>query len=415
MRYFLLHSLALALAFTVAATAQAETFNWPQWQGPQRNSLSTETGLMKSWPDVGPKRRWMFTDCGKGYSGPAVVDGKLYIMGGRNGISEVIALDADTGSELWHTPLGPELQNDWGNGPRGTPTVDGKFIYVLSGTGTLACLRLTDGQEVWRVTMESLGGKVPHWGYTESPLVDGDLVLCTPGGAKGSIAALNKKTGKLVWQSADLDDGAHYASIMPAEFHGQKQYVQLLEKRLVGLDPKSGKLLWQVPWGGATAVIPTPIIVKGHVFVTSGYGAGCMLVKVDQDNNAEQVYENKLMKNHHGGVICLDEHIFGHSDGVGWLCLDLWTGEQVWREKEALGKGAISYGDGMFYCLGEEDGAVVLIEASAEGWKEHGRFTLDPQTKIRADRGRIWTHPVIVNGRLYLRDQDLLYCYEVKE
>ncbi len=407
--------IVFGLLLTSISTARAEQFNWPQWQGPQRNSLSAETGLMKSWPEGGPKRRWLFEDCGKGYSGPAIVDGKLYIMGARNGVCELIAINADTGKELWHTPISAELENDWGNGPRGTPTIDGNLIYALSGTGTLMCMRLSDGREVWQVTMESLGGQEPKWGFAESPLVDGNLVLCTPGGPDGSIAALNKKTGKVVWRSADLDDGAHYASIMPAEFHGEKQYVQLLEKRLVGLDAKSGKLLWQIPWGGSVAVIPTPVVYKNHVFVTSGYGAGSMLVKVDKDNKAEQVYENKLMKNHHGGVILLNEHIFGHSDGVGWLCMDLWTGKQVWREKDALGKGAISYADGMFYCLGEEDGAVALIEASTEGWKEHGRFTLDPQTKIRSDRGRIWTHPVIVNSHLYLRDQDLLYCYEVKE
>jgi outer membrane protein assembly factor BamB len=263
--------------------------------------------------------------------------------------------------------------------------------------------------------MESLGGRVPNWGYTESVLIDGNKLLCTPGGRKGAIAALDKRTGEVIWQSEELEDFAHYSSIVRGEFHGQPQYVQLLEKRLVGLATEDGGLLWEVAWPGNVAVIPTPIVHDNHVFATSGYGAGCMLVSISPQNEATKVYENKLMKNQHGGVIRVGDFAYGFSDDVGWLCLDFRTGERHWRERDALGKGAIGYADGKFYCIDQSEGQVVLIDASPEGWTERGRFTLSPQSEIRAPRGGIWVHPVIVGGKLLLRDQEFVYCYDVTQ
>jgi outer membrane protein assembly factor BamB len=395
--------------------ARAETFDWPQWQGPTRNGLTKETGLLKSWPEGGPKRRWLFEQCGAGYSGPAIVDGKLYILGEREGACKMIALNAETGKELWATAIGPTFQNDWGGGPRNTPTVDDGRVYALTANGDLVCVRADNGDEVWRVTMQSLGGQIPNWGYSESLLVDGDKVLCTPGGPQGTIAAIDKESHEVIWQSKELTDLAHYSSIVRGEIHGKPQYVQLLEKRLVGLSPDDGKLLWEVDWPGSVAVIPTPIVRSNHVFVTSGYGAGCMLVSISPDNKAEKVYENKRMKNQHGGVINVGRHLYGYSDDVGWVCLDARTGDFAWREREVLGKGAIGYADGRFYCVDESEGNVVLIDASPDAWTERGRFTLQPQAKDRSPRGGIWVHPVVVNGKLFLRDQEYVYCYDVSE
>jgi outer membrane protein assembly factor BamB len=239
-------------------------------------------------------------------------------------------------------------------------------------------------------------------------------VLFTPGGEKGAIVALDTADGKVVWRAEELTEGAHYSSIIRAEFHRRPQYVQLMETRLVGLGTEDGKLLWQVDFPGDVAVIPTPLAHDGKVFVTAGYGAGCMLIDVAADNTATKIYENKVMKNHHGGIVRVGEHVYGHSDGTGWVCMDFKTGEQKWRERSKLSKGAVAYADGMLYCLGEDDGTIVLIEASPDGWKEHGRFTLSPQSEIRSDRGKVWTHPVIVDGKLYLRDQDKLSCFDVK-
>ncbi|TWT99597.1 outer membrane biogenesis protein BamB [Botrimarina colliarenosi] len=399
--------------FALFITSVATAYEWPQWLGPDRDGLTSEMGLLQEWPEGGPERVWLFSDTGAGYGGPAIADGKLYILGARDGTEQLIAIDTESGKEIWSAPLGEEYTNDWGNGPRNTPTVDGDRVYCLAAKGTLACVSAKTGDVVWKVAMQDFGGSIPSWGYAESPLVDGDQVIVTPGGPQGAIVALDKSTGELLWQSTGATDGANYSSIVIAEPHGNKQYVQLLPEHLVGVDPADGSVLWSVDWPGKVAVIPTPIVRDNQVYVTSGYGAGCMLVEIDADNNATVVYDNKLMKNHHGGVLLLGDKLYGHSDGVGWLCQDFATGERVWRERSALGKGAIAYADGRFYCQSEDEGDLVLIEASPAGWAEHGRFTLEPQTEIRKDKGKIWVHPVIVDGRMYLRDQDLLFSFDV--
>jgi outer membrane protein assembly factor BamB len=410
---------AALVAFSSVAAVGAPNSDWPQWRGPQRTDVSEETGLLKPWPQGGPKQLWLFKNAGNGYSGPAIAAGALYTLGTRDGKEIVLALDASAGTERWATPLSDIVDNNWGGGPRGTPTVDGSLVYVITGAGAVACLESKDGKVVWQRTMEELGGKIPGWEYTESILVDGDQVVCTPGGKKGAVAALDKKTGATRWQSKDFTDGAQYSSIVPAVFHGTPQYVQRTMANIVGISPKDGSVLWKQPYPGKTAVIPTPIVKGNQVYVSAGYGVGSMSFTVGAKNEITMLYDetgsaNKVMKNHHGGVVLVGDHLYGYSDGVGWTCQDFKTGALVWGEKEKLGKGALSYADGMLYCLEEKSGTVVLIEASPKGWAEHGRFKLEPQSTIRSQRGAIWTHPVIANGRLYLRDQDLIYCYAVK-
>jgi len=410
----------LVLGFTLTLSSlnstQAAAFDWPQWRGPDRTDVSKETGLLKEWPATGPKRLWLYEQAGLGYAGFSLADGKLYTMGARAQTEYLIALDAATGKELWTSEIGPMMGNDRGDGPRGTPTVDGDRVYALGGKGALICAAAKDGRQLWKAAMSDFGGKLPNWGYAESPLVDGTKVICTPGESQGAIVALDKLTGKLIWQSKEFTDGAQYTSPIVAEVNKTRQYIQLTMQHVVGISPADGKVLWQSPWPGKTAVIPTPIYHDGQVYVTSGYGVGRKLVKIGSDNAVSDGYENKVMKNHHGGVILVGDHVYGHSDGSGWICQNFKTGEEVWNDnKEKLGKGAIAYADGMFYCLEETSGTVVLIEATTAGWKEHGRFKLDPQTKQRSPKGKVWTHPVISNGRLYLRDQELVFCYDVKK
>ncbi|MEO6244650.1 MAG: PQQ-binding-like beta-propeller repeat protein, partial [Opitutaceae bacterium] len=210
--------LAAAVAFVSAPAA--EGLDWPQWRGPDRTDVSKETGLLKAWPEGGPKRVWLYENAGNGYSGPAIANGKLFTIGTRDGSEILLVLDAATGKELSITKLGPILDNNWGDGPRGTPCVDGDRVYVLSGPGNLACISLANGKVIWQVTMKSLGGGIPKWGYTESVLVDGPRVLCTPGGAKGTVAALDKLTGKVLWRSTGFTDEAHYSSVVPASING---------------------------------------------------------------------------------------------------------------------------------------------------------------------------------------------------
>ena len=408
----------LVCAFSITGivsllTCSALANDWPGWRGSDRTDRSPEKGLLKEWPAGGPKQLWIYKDAGKGYSGPAVVDGGFYTMGTKGTEEVIIALDAVSGQERWKSAVGEVLSNDWGDGPRSTPAVDGDRVYALGGKGDLVCVSAKDGKQLWKKSMKELGGSVPGWGYTESVLVDGDRVLCTPGGAQGAVVAFAKDSGKLLWQSADFTDGAQYSSVIAVHHNGAHQYVQLTMKSIVGLAADSGKVLWKADWPGRTAVIPTPIFADGHVYVSSGYGVGCKLAKVGSDNQVTTVYENKVMKNHHGGVILVGEHLYGYSDGSGWVCQNFKTGEEVWSSKN-LGKGPVSFADGMLYCVEEDTGNVALVEATPKGWTEKSRFKLEPQTTIRARSGRIWTHPVISNGRLYLRDQDLVFAYNIK-
>jgi len=410
--------LALFPISLLAVTPVAST-DWPQWRGPARDDISKETGLLKEWPAEGPKKLWSFTNAGNGYSGFAVAGGKLFTLGTRDGGEILITLDAAKGTELWVAKLGGILDNKWGDGPRGTPTVDGDRVYALGGDGTLVAVQVKDGKELWRAKTDDFGGKRPGWGFTESVTVDGNQVVFTPGGPQGALVALDKMTGKKLWQSAEFTDGAQYSSIVPATINGEPQYVQRTMESVVGISPKDGKLLWKQTFPGKTAVIPTPIVKGNQIYVTAGYGVGSMSFAIEKGNTVKMVWDetagtNKVMKNHHGGVVLLGDHLYGFSDGVGWTCQDFKTGALVWGEKGKLGKGAIAYADGHFYLLDEATGTVALIEATPSGYKEKSRFKIDPQTAIRSPQGRIWTHPTIANGRLYLRDQDLIFAYALK-
>lgn len=387
--------------------------DWPRWRGTDHTDHCKETGLLKQWPADGPKRLWTSKDVGLGYSSYAVAGGTLYTMGLVGDDEQVIALDTNGGRKLWAVTIGGRYQNGWGDGPRATPTVDGDRVYAMGGNGDLACLDAKSGRKLWSASMSGLGGKRPSWGYCESVLVDGDQVVCTPGGNKGAMAAFDKASGKLLWQSKEWKDDAQYASIVPTEIHGVRQYVQLTQKTVVGVAAKDGRLLWSSDWQGRTAVIPTPIVKGNEVYIASGYGVGCKKVRVNKDWSVDDVWVNKVMKNHHGGVILLDGHLYGYSDGPGWVCQSWDTGEEVWSERSGLRKGAIYYADGRFILLEEQTGNVALIEASAKGWKEISRFKLEPQTEQRNPKGKIWTHVVISGGRMYLRDQELLHCYYV--
>ena len=373
-----------------------------------------EKGLLQDWPEGGPKKMWTVNDAGLGYSGVTVQAGSLYTMGAFDKKEMLLAYNSSSGEKLWEVHVGELLTNGWGDGPRMSPTISNGKIYALGARGNLLCVLAKNGKQVWKKSLvDDLGGKVPGWGYTESVLVDEGKVICTPGGKDGAIAALDADSGRTIWRTKSFTDGAQYSSPISIMHQGKKQYVQLVMKNIVGIDPGNGSVLWKSKWPGKVAVIPTPIFSNGHVYVTSGYGVGCKLVKLG-DNYPTNVYENKVMKNHHGGVIKVGEHLYGYSDGVGWACQDFKTGELIWNEKKALGKGAIAYADNRLYCQGEGDGRLILIDASPTGWKTHGEFTISPQTKKRNPKGRIWTHPVICDGKLYLRDQEYILCYDIK-
>jgi outer membrane protein assembly factor BamB len=426
---------ALLLGLLVPTLTVAD--DWPQWQGPNRDNVSHETGLLKTFPPDGPKLLWTVETAGYGYSGPAVVGDRLYGMGARDGPGEsftnfAFALDTANGKTVWSHDLStytegtnrqrPFLTN-WGGGPRGTPTVDGELMYALDPLGNLVCLETASGKERWRKSLVTdLGGKSPSWGYAESPLVDGDRVVVTPGGGQGTMAALNKKTGEVVWRSKGLTDPAAYSSVVVGNAGGVRQYVELTADGIAGVGAADGKLLWHHSKKGIyrTAVIPTAIVSGDYVYATAGYKAGCDLIKLTSDGaggfRAETMYSNKEMENHHGGVVKVGESVYGFTGkGRGaWICQDFQSGKVVW-ESDKLGKGALTCADGQLYCYAEKDGTLVRVEATPAGWRETGRFKIPQETKLDRRQGKIWTHPVIANGKLYLRDLDLLFCYDLKE
>lgn len=389
--------------------------DWPNFRGPEVSGISKETGLLKQWPAGGPSLAWKTTGIGDGYSGVSVVGQRVYTAGDKADAGFVHAVNPADGKVVWSAKLGKSGAPGWGGfaGPRATPTIDGELLFTVDQWGELVCLQTADGKEKWRKHFtEDFGGPRPEWGFSESPLVDGNKVVVTPGGSKGAVVALNKETGAVIWQSKDFTDEAHYSSLVAAEISGVRQYVQLTAKSVVGLAADDGRVLWKALRRGATAVIPTPVCHDNHVYVTSGYGIGCNLFKISSTGgnfSAEQVYANKVMVNHHGGVILVDGNLYGYSDGKGWTCQDFKSGEAKWQDKEKLGKGAIAYADGRFYLREEKKGTLVLIEASPDAYKEVGRFEQPDRSKKEA-----WPHPVIAQGKLFIRDQDVLLCYDVK-
>lgn len=404
---------SLALPPTAARGADAAAGDWPRWRGPNFDDHSPDAGLLKEWPKDGPKLLWTGTDLGGGYSSVSVVGGKLFTMGESADGTYVHGLDA-SGKKLWSTKVGKAGGNY--PGPRCTPTFDDDCVYAVGQFGDVVCLQAATGAEVWHKNLAAdFNGKMHSgWGFAESPLVDGDKVVLTPGGKKGTLLALNKKTGETVWRTGDWTDDAAYTGAIVATLAGRRQYVQFTAASVGGVDPDTGKLLWRVDRPGQTAVIPTPVASGDHVFVTSGYGIGCDLIKVSADASgfkAAKVYSNKNMVNHHGGVVLHEGKLYGFSDGKGWTCVDFLTGQTVWKNKEDLGKGTCSFADGMLYLRGEDKnkGTIALIEATPAGYKEHGRFA--PPALSGKEQ---WPHLVIAGGRLYVRDQENLYCYDVK-
>ena len=388
--------------------------DWPQWRGDSRRDHSPDKGLLAQWPQEGPKQVWSFNNAGSGYAGFAIAKDSLFTMGLRDGMEFLIAVNASTGKELWSSSAGQKYPNGWGDGPRMTPTVDGDRVFAIGGQGLLICVEAKNGKLIWSKNLVTdLGGQLQDWGYTESPLVVGDIVICTPGGPQGTLAGLDKSSGAVRWRTSGLTDKAQYSSPILIQHEGQPQVVQLVMNRFFGVSPKDGSVLWKKDFPGRVAVIPTPIYEDGIVYVTAGYGVGCEAVRLGTNNSIAPLYSNKVMKNHHGGVVCVDGYLYGHSDGAGWVCQELKTGKEIWSHK-GFGKGSVTYADGKLFCLDERNGDVALIEASTQGWKELSRFKLAPLSSKRSPQGGIWPHPVVVNGRLYLRDQELIHCFNVK-
>jgi outer membrane protein assembly factor BamB len=384
--------------------------DWPQWRGPNRDARSQESGLLKKWPEDGPPLEWKTQGLGGGFSSISVANGTIFTLGDLDDGCHVIALKEADGSPVWKTKIGEAGGHRKYPGPRSAPTVDGAQVFVLNQHSDLACLDAKSGEKIWSVNLQAdFGGKMMSgWKYSESPLVDGEAVICTPGGKEGTLLSLNRKTGKKLWQTSDWTNPAGYSSVIITTIHGVRQYVQLTGKSVAGIDPKSGDILWKADRLGKTAVIATPVVHDNIVFVTSGYGIGCNAFGINREGDkwtAGQVYASSKFANHHGGVIAHDGHVYG-SSGSMFACMNLKSGELTYRERSA-GKGATVFAEGHFY-LRSENGPVALIQSSSEKLKEVSRFEQPERSDMKA-----WPHPVIANGKLYLRDQNLLLCYDL--
>jgi len=404
-------TLAGALAFSVAAMNAAS--DWPQWQGPDRTGISKETGLLKQWPSSGPPLVWTATGLGSGYGSMAVAGDRVFVQGARNRQSAVIALNRADGKEVWSKALGATEGNDQGPGPRGTPTVDGDRIYVLSEAGDLWCLK-TDGGEVWhRNILRDFNGRQLRWLISESPLVDGPHVVVSPGGSGrdggAGMVKLDKMTGKTVWTAKDLSDPAGYSSAIAADVQGVRTYMTFTAREGVGVRASDGKVMFRYPNAANNiANITTPLFFNNKVFFTSAYDTGGGLVDLTAQNGevkAKEVYFTRNMKNHHGGVVLINGYLYGFNDSI-LTCLEFGSGRLMWRDR-SVGKGSVTFADGNLYIQGENN-VVGLAAATPEGYQEKGRFTIP-------DKGLpSWAHPVISDARLYLRNQDSMMAYDIK-
>lgn len=395
--------------------------DWHQWRGPKRDGVSAETGLLDRWPNDGPPLEWRVRGLGSGMSSVAVSGNRLFTMGSKEGTCHIICRQISDGSEVWSTPIG-------GGDPNATPTVDPEagLVFGLTYYGELGCVDAKSGELVWRKHFErDFGGKMmSSWGYSESPLVDGDRLICTPGANDAVIVALNKNTGRTIWKSrqpADVGnqgaDGAGYSSAVISNGAGVKQYVQLTGRGLISVAADDGRTLWVYNRiANNVANVPTPVVDGDYVFCSTGYGTGAALVKLSRQGNgvrAEEVYflDGRTLQNHHGGMVLIGDHIYmghGHNNGFP-VCVEFATGEIKWGGQlrgPGGGSAAIVYADGHLY-FRYEDGTMALIEANPRKYSLKGEF------RIASNNGKSWPHPVVCGGRLYLRDQDELLCYNV--
>jgi outer membrane protein assembly factor BamB len=408
-----------ALFALVASLASAS--DWPQWRGPHRDGISQETGFRKEWPKEGPALVWKATAIGRGYSTPALAGDRLYLLGSEGMENEFVeAVSVKDGKKIWSTRIGavgiPKQQPNFPTA-RSTPTVEGEVLYALGSDGDLACIETGAGKIKWKKSLRTdFGGKPGHWAYAESPLLDGDTLVCTPGGSQATLLALNKNSGELLWKCplAEADDAA-YSSAIVVEAGGIKQYVQLLQKGLVGVDAKTGKFLWRYskPVSAFDANIPTPVASDGIIYVGSA-GTGGGAVKLNSEGGTiqpEQLYFGPKYPTAIGGAVKVGNYLYG-ATGQALQCIEFTTGQVKWEER-SIAPGSLCYADGLLFVHGE-NGDVALVQATPDGYREKGRFSPPSQPPKANAMEKAWTYPVAANGRLYIRDHDSLWCYAVK-
>jgi len=402
--------LAVALIATVAGTCAGATPGWPQFHGPHRDNRSTEMGLLKRWPEGGPRLLWTASGIGHGFATVAIAGDRIVTAGNIGDATVITALNL-SGETLWRAPNGPVGRHDH-PGARGTPTFDGDRLYHESTSGNVVCLDAATGRRVWGLNiLKKFHGRNIEWGLAESLLVDGDRVVCVPGGEKVAMAALEKKTGETVWTCPGTGDKPGYASPILIDYKGLRQIVTMMSASVIGVRAETGNLLWRHDHKAyADETVSTPVFHDGLIAVaTLGPGAArCLRLIVDgRTASVEQVWHTGALDNHHGGILALDGYIYGTTLRGAWVCLDFKTGEPTYMAR-GVGKGSLTYADGMLYTYSER-GLVGLVKAT------HERHELVSQFRIpEGGKGPSWAHPVVCEGRLYLRHGDRLFCYDIR-
>lgn len=404
-------------------TIQAQAEDWPTFRGTGRTAVSAESGLLDSWPSEGPKLLWTAKGAGNGYASPAVVAGRVYTLGDHDNGQFLSCFDGNTGKLVWENKIGDAWnghpRNPTWNGARATPTVDGDRVYVVDASGVVVCSSTSDGKVVWQksLTKEFEGKKADSWGYSESPTIDGPLLICTPGGSKATVVALDKATGETRWTCArPNDEGAGHSSVVISYVGGRKIYVQNTAGGPMGIDAKSGQLLWTYAIKKPTAFIPSPIVKDDYVLSVAGYGTGGALIQQvagpDGNVSVKEVYGlNKDLDNKHGGVILIGNDLYaGFSDANQIYCHDLVSGAKKWRERgSGQGSTSVIAADGKLF-IHYSDGVVGLAKASPEGFNEVSSFKAPGNRDFPS-----WAHLVVANGKLFVRDGDLISCYDIKK
>ncbi|MEX1130305.1 MAG: PQQ-binding-like beta-propeller repeat protein [Vicinamibacterales bacterium] len=399
---------ALAILSLSTVVSNRGLDDWPQWRGKNRDGISAEKGLLKSWPSAGPPLVWKADGAGEGYSSFSAAHGRLYTMGARDGTEYVMAFDAATGKKIWERASGRRFSNDRGDGPRGTPVVDGTQLYTLGASGDLVSLDAASGTVAWSVNvLQKFGGRNIQWGLSESPLVLSDRILVNAGGRGASIVALKKTDGSELWRSGNDESG--YSSAVLQTVGGIPQAIYFTAERALGVDTRDGRQLWSYSRvSNRTANIATPIVRGNRVFLSSDYGTGAALLELAPSGksiDAREVYFTNEMRNHHASSILIGDHLYGFSSAI-LTAMTFDTGEVAWKDR-SVGKGSMIFADERLYLFSER-GVVGLAEANPAGYREHGRF------QIRAGSSPTWSHPIVANGHLILRDQDTIYAYDVR-
>jgi outer membrane protein assembly factor BamB len=409
----------VVLSLSLAASFSSQANDWPQWRGPKRDGISEEKALFPEWVTNGPQLLWEVKDIGEGFSTPAVVGDRIYLLGNKGLEDEfVVALSIRDGSRIWSKTLGkvgePNQQPAY-PAARSTPTVDGETVYALSSDGDLAAIKMADGAVVWKKSLRSdFGGAPGRWAYSESPLIDGEVLVCTPGGSQATIVALNKKNGEVVWKAALPEgDQAAYSSAIIANAGGTRQYVQFLQKGLVGLEAKSGKLLWRYERTakGSPANIPTPVADDSMIYSAASMSGGGLVKLKAKDAGGfepEQIYFGKKLPLAIGGAIKLGNYLYG-STGDALVCVDFATGQIKWEDR-SIAPASLCFADGRLYLHGE-NGSVALIEATPDSYRERGRF--NPPDQPNRGSAKAWAYPVVAHGKLFIRDGDRLWVYAI--